>query len=84
MAIALERLRGGSADVPINLLPAEVQADQRMRRFFNGAVLGAGVILLILLSLTILQRKAVSDAKHDLAIETAHAARLQTQVGSLQ
>jgi len=84
MAIALERLRGAGTDVPINLLPAEVQADQRMRRLFNGALVAVGLILVLLLGITVMQRKAVSDAKHDLATQQARAAQLQKQVGSLQ
>src|SRR5260370_4707998 len=84
MAIALERLRGAGVEVPINLLPSEVLADQRLRRVFNGALVGAALIILLLLSLTIMQRRAVNGAKHDLAVETAHAAQLQTEVGSLQ
>jgi Tfp pilus assembly protein PilN len=83
MAVALDRLRGGSVDVPINLLPAEVRADQRMRKLFNGALFAAGVVVLLLLAITALQRKAVSDAKHDLAVQTARATQLQGQVGSL-
>jgi Tfp pilus assembly protein PilN len=84
MAIALERLRGGGVDVPINLLPAEVRADQRMRRILNGALGAAGLILLILITLTIMQRMAVSNAKQDLATATAQATQLQTQVTALQ
>ena len=84
MAIALDRLRGGGVDVPINLLPAEVRADQRLRRVFNGALGAAALILLILIGMTVMQHRAVSSAKHDLAVETAHATQLQGEVSSLQ
>jgi Tfp pilus assembly protein PilN len=84
MAIALERLRGGGVDVPINLLPAEVQAEQRMRRVFGGAAFGAATLILILILLSVLQNRTISNTKRDLATERATAARLQTQVGSLQ
>jgi len=85
MAIASARLgRGGSIDVPINLLPAEIRTAQRMRRVFLGVVIASGALLVILAGITMLQRKAISDARRDLAAEQAHAATLQTQVGGLQ
>ena len=83
MAIALERLRGGGVDVPINLLPSEVRADQRLRRVLSGAIGFAGLVLLILITLTVMQRLAVNSAKRDLAAATAEATRLQGEVTAL-
>ena len=70
--------------MPINLLPAEVRADQRMRRAFNGVLGTAGIIVLILALLSVMQHRAVSSAKHDLALATAQANQLQIQVNGLQ
>jgi Tfp pilus assembly protein PilN len=83
MAITLERLRGGSVNVPINLLPSEVRADQRMRRVFNGVAVLAGIIVLVLVIVSVMQHRAVNSAKHDLAVETEHANQLTTQVTAL-
>ena len=83
MAIALDRLRGGGVDVPINLLPAEIRADQRLRRLLNGALGAAALIVVLLIALTVMQRLAVSHAKRDLAAATAEATRLQGEVTAL-
>lgn len=85
MATAAARLGLGGAhvDVPINLLPSDIRAAHRLRRVFNGVLGTAGLIVVILATLTFFQHRALNQAKHELADQKARAAQLTTQVTAL-
>lgn len=84
MAVAIARLGGGGrVDVPINLLPPEVLARQRMRKVFTGLLVGLGAVGLVLIALTLLQLNSLRTARNELTFQQAEAAKLQTQVNAL-
>lgn len=85
MAVIVARLgRGGRVEVPINLLPVEIRARQRMRRIFVGVLVVAGALVLGLATTTVLQRRTISSAQSDLRAARAEAARLRSEVASLR
>lgn len=70
--------------IPINLLPDEIRARQRVRRILTGLAMG-GVGLLVLLGIiTFLQRQAISNAEGELRAEQAEASRLRAEVEALR
>jgi Tfp pilus assembly protein PilN len=85
MATAAARLGLGRAhaDVPINLLPRDIRAAHRLRQVFNGVLGAAGLIVVILATMTFFQHRALNQAKHELADQKARAAQLTTQVTAL-
>lgn len=82
--IAARLGRGGRFHVPIDLLPAELRARQRLRRIFTGVLVGAGAIVIGLGAITVVQRQQIGSAERDLRQARAEAARLRAEVGALR
>lgn len=70
--------------IPINLLPGEIRARQRMRRILAGLGMGAVGVVVLLGLITFLQRQAISNAEGELRAEQAEASRLRAEVEALR
>ena len=71
-------------EVPVDLLPPQIRMDQRVRRAFRFAVVGAVVLAAALISVTVLQRLQISDEERTLRAQRAEAAALQSRVAELK
>jgi Tfp pilus assembly protein PilN len=81
--MSLTTLQRPAPEVPVNLLPPQIQADQRSRRTFGFAVVGAVVLLVLLVAITVIQHMQIGDAEQTLKRSRAEAATLQSKVSSL-
>lgn len=72
------------SEVPINLLPPQVRAEQRARRAFRWAVIGAITVGVVLLTVTVLQRLQIAGENSTLQAQRAEAARVQERVDALR
>ncbi|MEX0875186.1 MAG: PilN domain-containing protein [Actinomycetota bacterium] len=71
-------------DVPVNLLPQEIKSEQRVRRVFGIAAAGALALVVLLGTVTVVQRMQVASSERTLAAEQTKAAALRTEVGQLR
>lgn len=71
-------------EVSIDLLPPQIRSDQRVRRSFRFAVVGAVVVGLALIGVTVIQRLQISNEEEALRRERAEAAALQSKVDELK
>ncbi len=71
-------------DVQVNLLPQEVKSEQRVRRRFAIAAVGALALAVVLGSVTVVQRVQIASSENTLESEQAKAAALRTQVNALR
>lgn len=79
----LERPSRKTPDVPINLLPQEIVGEQRTKRYFGYATMGAIGLVVLLILISVLQHMKISTEQTTLNQSQAQAATLQGQVGEL-
>jgi len=70
-------------EVPINLLPREVVGEQRTKKYFGYATVGALGLVLLLVLLSVLQHFKISSEQNTLKQSQARVTTLQGQVGAL-
>ncbi len=70
-------------EVPINLLPREIRGEQKTKRYFGYATIGAIALVALLVILTIAQRVQISTEQNTLNEAQARVSALQTQVAAL-
>lgn len=71
-------------EVPINLLPPQIRAEQKTQRIYRFVVGGAVALGVVLLAVTVLQRLQIGGAEDTLREQRARAASLQQQVHELR
>jgi Tfp pilus assembly protein PilN len=70
-------------EVPINLLPQEIVGEQRTKRYFGYATVGAIALVALLVLLSVVQHVRISSEQRALDQTQAQVATLQGQVGAL-
>jgi len=69
--------------VPINLLPQELVGEQRTKRYFGYATVGALGLVLLLIVISVLQHLTINSEQTTLQQTQAQVSTLQGQVGTL-
>jgi len=70
-------------EVPINLLPQEVVGEQRTKKYFGYATVGALGLVLLLVLISVLQHFKISSEQNTLKQSQARVTTLQGEVGAL-